>query len=100
MREILLTILTISPFILATSVHLYRNRRIPFSIDKYLTGKYNVVTRAGDCVDVMETTPNLLVTIPTRETCRNGHYDYGYLQNGKWEQTGKHELDLFLKRKI
>lgn len=72
---------------------------IPYSLEKYQTGKYRVVTRGGDKVIVRETTPNLLVTIPTKQTCRKGHYDYGYMPNGQWNLKTNHELDLFLIKK-
>lgn len=76
-----------------------KRKRIPYSLDLYLTGKYRVVTRDGHKVIVKSTTPNLLVTIPTKETCRGGHYDYGYMPNGQWDEKVKHELDLFLIKK-
>lgn len=84
---------------------------IPFSVKKYNTGKYNVVTRSGGSATITRMIydngfkkpypkPNWVVAnVPTVKDCL-GNTIYGYCGDGRRKHIFKDPLDLMLVPKI
>lgn len=80
---------------------------IPFSVNKYNTGKYNVVTRSGEpalitrmIYDKGSLNPNWIIAeVPTVKDCL-GNTIYGYCGDGRRKHIFKDPLDLMLVPKI
>lgn len=73
---------------------------IPFSIKKFSTGRYKVVTRSGEPVFIENILPGgwIEANIPTVKDCR-GNTRYGFTRDGKVRATGEDPLDLMLVKK-
>ena len=80
---------------------------IPFSVNKYNTGKYNVVTRSGEpalitrmIYDKGSLNPNWIIAeVPTVRDCL-GNSKYGYTGNGRRDYYFDNYIDLMLVPKV
>ena len=80
---------------------------IPFSVNKYNTSKYNVVTRSGEpalikrmIYDKGSLNPNWIIAeVPTVRDCL-GNSKYGYTGNGRRDYYFDNYIDLMLVPKI